>query len=320
MANKILSTRDYVASAIDIHNTDTEAHPFIRARITTLGAASGNWNSVYTTVQSNSAINWNYQGTDLKALSGNWQSAYNSISNLVPYSGASQNVNLASYNISATEGNFGYLQVAEKPNFSDGINILGSSYATWSLESKSIDGVAHGQGLAITNSSYNGYMNLGVEGEIIFGGSQLFFGFNDRNLAESGRWGMYGVNGGFNFWNNEASTNIMSFTKNNHIAIGVNGYDTWNNFNLIPATLYVDAQSDGYPTAMFLNGNVLIGTTTDDGYSALQVNGSVNATGYYANGTPPVADGTYTMGFGATQNGTITVVGGIITAITEAIN
>src|SRR2546425_3341110 len=34
----------------------------------------------------------------------------------------------------------------------------------------------------------------------------------------------------------------------------------------------------------------------------------------------PVADGTYTMGFGTAQNGTITVVGGIITAIQEAVN
>jgi hypothetical protein len=33
-----------------------------------------------------------------------------------------------------------------------------------------------------------------------------------------------------------------------------------------------------------------------------------------------VADGTYTMGFGTVQNGTITVVGGIITGIQEATN
>src|SRR5262245_61438669 len=34
----------------------------------------------------------------------------------------------------------------------------------------------------------------------------------------------------------------------------------------------------------------------------------------------PVADGTYTMGFGTAQNGTITVVDGIITGIQEASN
>jgi hypothetical protein len=34
----------------------------------------------------------------------------------------------------------------------------------------------------------------------------------------------------------------------------------------------------------------------------------------------PVADGTYTMGFGTVQNGTITVEGGIITGIQEAVD
>jgi len=36
---------------------------------------SDQWNSSYTTVQTNSAT-WDYQGTDLKALSSNWQSTY----------------------------------------------------------------------------------------------------------------------------------------------------------------------------------------------------------------------------------------------------
>lgn len=39
-----------------------------------------------------------------------------------------------------------------------------------------------------------------------------------------------------------------------------------------------------------------------------------------ANKPVPVADGTYTVGIGSVQNGTITVVGGIITAIQEASN
>ena len=40
---------------------------------------TGNWQSVYSTVQSNSATTWNYQGTDLKELSGNWQSTYTTV-------------------------------------------------------------------------------------------------------------------------------------------------------------------------------------------------------------------------------------------------
>ena len=43
---------------------------------------SSNWNSVYSTVNSNSAVNWNYQGTDLKDLSANWQSTYLTVSSL----------------------------------------------------------------------------------------------------------------------------------------------------------------------------------------------------------------------------------------------
>jgi hypothetical protein len=35
-----------------------------------------NINSVFSTVQSNSATTWNYQGTDLKGLSGNWQNTF----------------------------------------------------------------------------------------------------------------------------------------------------------------------------------------------------------------------------------------------------
>jgi len=44
-------------------------------------SVSGNWNSVYTTVSSNSA-NWNYQGTDIKALTSGWvggNSAYTTV-------------------------------------------------------------------------------------------------------------------------------------------------------------------------------------------------------------------------------------------------
>ncbi len=42
---------------------------------TNVNSNSANWNSSYTTVNLNSAITWNYQGTDLKVLSSVWQSA-----------------------------------------------------------------------------------------------------------------------------------------------------------------------------------------------------------------------------------------------------
>lgn len=46
---------------------------------TDLKELSANWQETYTTVLANSATNWNYQGTDLKELSGNWQSTFNTV-------------------------------------------------------------------------------------------------------------------------------------------------------------------------------------------------------------------------------------------------
>lgn len=41
---------------------------------------SNQWNSGYSTVQTNSATTWNYQGTDVKNLTGDWQNTYNIVS------------------------------------------------------------------------------------------------------------------------------------------------------------------------------------------------------------------------------------------------
>jgi hypothetical protein len=41
--------------------------------------SANQWNGTYSTVQSNSATNWNYQGTDIKALTGNWQGTYSTV-------------------------------------------------------------------------------------------------------------------------------------------------------------------------------------------------------------------------------------------------
>jgi len=54
---------------------------------------TGIWDSTFTTVSSNSA-NWNYRGTDIKELSGNWQSAYAYVS--------ANSVNLTANNIFVT--------------------------------------------------------------------------------------------------------------------------------------------------------------------------------------------------------------------------
>jgi hypothetical protein len=46
-----------------------------------------NWDSSYSTVQSNSATTWNYQGTDIKDLSANWQNTYLNQTNYLPLTG-----------------------------------------------------------------------------------------------------------------------------------------------------------------------------------------------------------------------------------------
>jgi len=52
------------------------------------GGNSDQWNSVYNTVQTNSAVNWNYQGTDLKNLSSGWAGGNDAYTNLVANSAA----------------------------------------------------------------------------------------------------------------------------------------------------------------------------------------------------------------------------------------
>lgn len=48
--------------------------------MTLLNSTSANWNSVYTTVNTNSSVVWNYQGTDIKSISSNWQETYTGFS------------------------------------------------------------------------------------------------------------------------------------------------------------------------------------------------------------------------------------------------
>ncbi|MFO0906767.1 MAG: phage baseplate assembly protein V [Isosphaeraceae bacterium] len=79
--------------------------------------------------------------------------------------------------------------------------------------------------------------------------------------------------------------------------------------------------TDGFGAVFTLNGSggseiaaLAISTTVPRWDHA----GIFNATKYYAEGVPTVADGTYCTGLGLAQNGTITITGGLITAIQEA--
>lgn len=74
------------------------------------------------------------------------------------------------------------------------------------------------------------------------------------------------------------------------------------------------------PQSLVASGNFVTTDGTffeDSGFSDLNfqpVNGNLTAIA----AATPIADGTYTVGLGVTNNGTVTTVGGIITAITQA--
>lgn len=46
---------------------------------TVLNTNSADWISVYNTVNENSAVVWNYQGTDIKSLTANWEDTFNTV-------------------------------------------------------------------------------------------------------------------------------------------------------------------------------------------------------------------------------------------------
>ena len=108
-----------------------------------VNSKSANWDSTYSTVQTNSATNWNYQGLDIKALTGNWQNTYTNFSsqsanNISVYNSFNSNSgNYDSvYNIvntnSATNWNYQGLDIKSlTANWQDTYSTVGSYSATW---------------------------------------------------------------------------------------------------------------------------------------------------------------------------------------------
>jgi len=66
-----------------------------------------------------------------------------------------------------------------------------------------------------------------------------------------------------------------------------------------------------------MDGQKLYGEVTLDALKSKAVL-ATDANGVIIDAGTPVANGTYTVGIGGTTNGTITIVGGVITAIQEA--
>ena len=75
----ILTSQLVLNSDFNNYKTEVTSATSILLPTSVYQSTSGNWQSVFNTVQSNSATNWNYQGTDLKNLSANLQSVFNTV-------------------------------------------------------------------------------------------------------------------------------------------------------------------------------------------------------------------------------------------------
>jgi uncharacterized metal-binding protein len=115
--------------------------------LTLINSTSGNWNNVYNTVQSNSALKWNYQGTDIKALTGNWNGGNIAYTNLTSNSAAYLSaVDLSLVN--STSGNWN----------STYSTVQGNSAVKWNYQGtdiKALTGNWNGGNLAYTNLTTN---------------------------------------------------------------------------------------------------------------------------------------------------------------------
>lgn len=95
-----------------------------------------------------------------------------------------------------------------------------------------------------------------------------------------------------------------------------------NNSNDLTSAHYLLSINSGATNRFYVRNDGNVGINNGAPAYTLDVAGTVNATSYLVNGTTPVADGVYTVGSKITpitgNDGTITVQGGIITAIQPA--
>ncbi|MCX5687703.1 MAG: hypothetical protein NTV71_03550 [Candidatus Omnitrophica bacterium] len=126
--------------------------------------------------------------------------------------------------------------------------------------------------------------------------------------------------------NNTTSALIVSSTDNDTLAPVISASTRLNglllNANDVTSTYYILNVRSGATSRFYVRNDGYVGINNTAPTCNLDVTGTVNATTYSAGGTAPVADGTYIVGDKITpitgNNGTITVKGGIITAIQQA--
>lgn len=126
--------------------------------------------------------------------------------------------------------------------------------------------------------------------------------------------------------NNNTSALIVSSTDNDTTAPAIFASTRLNGMllsaNDVTAAYYILSINSGATSRFYVRNDGNVGINNNAPAYTLDVTGTVNATTYSAGGTAPVADGTYTVGSKITpvtgNDGTITVQGGIITAIQPA--
>ncbi len=286
------------------------------------------WNTISTL--GNSTHRWNgwFWNVNTENLSANTISATNTNSSVI------NSINITATNINATNGKFNG-NVLIGTNYDDGFNKLQVNGRTKTT--------------SLTFDSSTAYMDVGYEG-----------GFA-THYANGGTFLMTELTANNNVYFQAIPTSLADmifeqYTGTNLVisSVGNSKDNTTGNIN------FKSGWSNPNSERMRITGdtgNVLIGTSTDDGVNKLQVAGStwlgdkllftqtdgneyidslndgymdygattghrfsgpVHAVHKTADGTSAVADGTYTVGIGGTTNGTITIKDGLIVSVTEA--
>jgi hypothetical protein len=167
----------------------------------TNGGNSNQWNSSYTTINTNSATNWNYQGTDIKSLTGNWQNTY------IGFSSQSAN-NLSVYN-SFNSNSSNYNSVYSTVNTNSGSN--------WNYQGTDIKSLTSNWQNTYTNFSTQSSNNLNVY-TTVYTNSATNWNYQGTDIKSlTGNWqNTYStVNSYSATWGTGGSPQTLSFNESN---------------------------------------------------------------------------------------------------------
>lgn len=211
-----------------------------------------NWNSAYSTVQSNSAVNWNAQAirSEVSANSASWDNTYNVLA-----------ANSANWN-----GNFSLISnlsttyVAKSGNWESAYNIVNSNSAKWDNTYSNV----------VSNSA-----------KWVYGASDI--NFATKNLTAYGNIivaGSLSAAGGVT----QTSTSIVSTSAFDVINIGT---ETALNVTKTQTTGGIATFTIGGSPVLYISPNSKVGINTSNPNVALTVVGDISASGTIYGAEPP---------------------------------